>query len=344
MRALRAFVAWLLFVGSSLAGHITLEQFGGSTSPGDDSVAWGLAMASLGTTGGKLELGCGTYQLSSNVTVVGGVEVVGCGEAATMIDCSAVTAIGPCIKTDGFSVRLRSFAVKGANGPGIKVNGYSFIEIEDIAIIDTRAVDDTPWNDSCLVVANGWMVSIRDVRMRDCRTFGLEATGYNTTLQVERLFVDLPKKSGVYLNGVAYAHFSTVGVDHAGDYAYWLKNVSATTFISPGGEAAGKGMFLVTAGDAEAAGAVVPDIVGVVIIAPFSTGNGLEASFYSSLLEARSTNGRKVDVTILGGREFSSPNGKSMILSGSGVRVSKTGGLMLGTVSTADGAVFSQLF
>lgn len=344
---MRAFIAaFIMALGCASATAETLEQFGGGANVADNTAAWNAAMSSLAASnGGTLTLTCASYKLASNVAVPSYVAVVGCGgDGATIIDCSPVSTAGACITATGYGIRIAGVFISGANGPGLKVSSAAFIEIDDVNIVDTRAVDASPWNDSCLVINSAWMVSIRDARLVGCRTFGLEATGYNTTLQVERLYVDTPKKSGIFLNGVTYSSFSTTASDNAGDYGYWLKNCASVTFVSPGAESAAKGMFLVTASDSEAVGAVVPDVTGLVIIAPFSFNNGLAAAYYTSLLEVSSSNGRKVDISIVGGSEFTSPNSRSMSLSGLGVRVSMTGGDLRGTVATSNGAVFADVF
>lgn len=324
----------------------TLEQFGGGFGVVDNSSAWARAIASFPAAGGRLELGCGgSYRFASPVTTSSYIEIKGCGgEGTTTIDCSAITALAPCLSFTGYGVRLNGFLVLSPTGAGIAASNSAFVEIEDVDVVDNRALDANMWSHSCITLYNVWETSIEDVRLVTCRTFALEVNGYNTTLTVSRLYGDHPAKSCVMLNGLTYAHFDTPACDSSGDYAYWVRNSGAVTFTSPGAEYAAKGMFLFTASTAEGASATVKDVRGVVIEAPFSFGNGYSQPYYSSLIEAASLNGRPIDITVIGGMEHTSPNSKSMLLSGTGVRVSRIGGTWKGAVSATGGAVFAALF
>lgn len=323
----------------------TLEQFGGGFAVADNSAAWAAAMASLPAQGGTLTLGCGTYRTASGLAQSSYVEIDGCGgEGATVIDCAGIVATVPCISSTGYGFRINGVLIVAPSGPAIAVSNAAFAEIEDVGVQDTRAADANVWGHSCITLANVWESSLKDIRLVNCRTFGLSVSGYNTTLVASRVYASSPVKSCIMLNGLTYAHFDTPACDSPGDYAYWVRNSGAVTFTSPGAEYAAKGMFLFTASTAEGASATVKDVRGVVIEAPFSFGNGYSQPYYSSLIEAASLNGRPIDITVIGGMEHTSPNSKSMLLSGTGVRVSRIGGTWKGAVSATGGAVFAALF
>ena len=342
-RLIATLIAWLALTLVSPAA--TLEQFGGGTAIVDNSPAWTQAMASFPSHGGLLELGCGSYRTSNPLVISSYVEVSGCGgEGTTVIDCAGIVALSPCISSSGYGLRINGILIKAPSGPGIAVSNSAFAEIEDVGVVDSRATDAAVWSHTCITIHNVWEIKMEDIRLVNCRTFSLSVSGYNTTLDVKRLYGDHPAKSCIMVNGLTYAHFDTPACDSPGDYAYWLRNSGAVTFTSPGAEYAAKGMFLFTASTAEGASATVKDVRGVVIEAPFSFGNGYSQPYYSSLIEAASLNGRPIDITVIGGMEHTSPNTLSMLLSGAGVRVSRIGGTWKGRVTVSGGAVFANLF
>ncbi len=237
----------------------------------------------------------------------------------------------PCLSASGTGYRLNGFLVNGSRAQGVVVHDGAFVEIEDVTSQNTTG--------TCLLIQSVWNISVRDVRLNFCGWHGLEAQGYTTTLQAERVFADHPAGHGFFLNRITYSTFQTVAVDFAGGYGYWLQNVSGVSFVSPGSEYSASGMFAIVASNAEAIGPV-KDIQGVVIIAPFSYGNGGATSTF----DIRSLDGRVIDVTIIGGMEHYSPSGKTAIMQGTGTRVSRTGGVWKGTFTAKTGAVFQGLF
>ena len=343
IKVLRYAIAAIVLAFASPASAVTLEQFGGGSNVADNTAAWNAMMASM-PNGGKVDLGCTTYRFLSGISVPNYVHVEGCGGDTSVIDCSGITTAQPCVTISGYRQKLQSVMVRGSSAAGVLITSAAFIVLEDVGVTDTRTPDSSPWDDNCIDVYNSWRVTIEEPRLVNCRSFAISATGYGTTLRVVGGYADSPKKSGVHLNGITYFHFDNFAVDHAVDYAIWAHNVASGVFTAQGGEFNGKGMFLFTASDTEAAGVIVPDVSGIVIVAPFSFDNGKSRPFFSSLIEASSQNGRRIDITLSGGYEHTSPNGRSIIATGSGVRISRTGGTLKGGITVSGGAVVTTLF
>lgn len=335
-----ALLLWLL-AGAPVSA-VTLEQFGGGWNVTDNSTAWEAMMEAI-PNGGVVDLGCVRYGFSAPITVHSHVQVRGCGDT-TVIDCAAIAQATACVSVVGIRQRLEHFVVRGQSSVGVLVYNSAFVELESIGVQDNRAPDGTPWDDNCIQVSNSWRVSIEDARLIGCRTHGISAGGYGTTLMVRGGYAEHTGKSGAFLNSLAYFHFDNFAVDFAADYAVQARNVVAGKFTAQGGEFNEDGMFLFEASDAIAGTATVKDVKGIVIEAPFSYGNGQAGANDASLVEAVSSNGRTIDITIIGGYEHTSPSGKSIIASGTGVRISRTGGSLKGTTNASGGAVVTTLF
>lgn len=187
------------------------------------------------------------------------------------------------------------------------------------------------------------MYSFENMRVTQATGHGVQVDGYSTSLTFKTVHAKNNANCGFWINDTTYSSLVGCGSDENGDYGYRMQNVNGLTFVSPGAETNGKGMFVAVASNAIAAGATSPDVKGVVINGAFSHVNGASQPYYSALLEAAGFDGRRVDVSLIGPSMLNSPNNIAILMKGSNTKIIRVGGSIIGSASATMGATYNTL-